>query len=52
MKKSVFFFFFIFSIAVNAQNKLLTMDDAMVKNRTTLAPENLKQLQFVYSSTD
>jgi len=28
------------------------MEDAMVKNRTTLAPENLKQLQFVYGTND
>ena len=35
-----------------AQNKLLTMQDAMVNNRTTLAAENLKQLQFVYGTTD
>lgn len=35
-----------------AQNKLLTLDDALVKNRTTLAPENLRQLQFVFGSDD
>ncbi len=35
-----------------AQNKLLTMEDAMVNNRTTLAPENLKQLQFIYNTDD
>ncbi len=28
------------------------MEDAMVKNRSTLAAENLKQLQFIYGSTD
>ena len=28
------------------------MEDAMVKNRTTLAPENLKQLQFIYGTSD
>lgn len=28
------------------------MEDAMVKNRSTLAPENLKQLQFVYGTSD
>jgi len=28
------------------------MEDAMVRNRTTLAAENLKQLQFVYGSND
>lgn len=52
MRKLVFFFFFISGIAASAQQKLLSMEDAMVKNRTTFAPENLKQLQFVYGSTD
>ncbi len=28
------------------------MEDAMVKNRTSLAPENLRQLQFVYGTND
>ena len=35
-----------------AQGKLLTMEDALVNNRTTLAPENLRQLQFVYATDD
>ncbi len=35
-----------------SQSKILTLEDAMVKNRTTLAVENLKQLQFVYGSED
>lgn len=35
-----------------AQNKLLTLEDALVKNRTTLAPENLRQLQFIYGTDD
>ena len=35
-----------------AQNKLLTMEDAMVKNRTTLSAENLKQLQFMYGTNE
>jgi dipeptidyl-peptidase-4 len=52
MKKIVLFLSFLFSLSVIAQNKLLTMEDAMVKNRTTLAPENLKQLQFVYGTND
>src|SRR5436190_24315277 len=38
--------------AVYGQDKQLTMEDAMVKNRTTLAPQNLRQLQFVYGSED
>ncbi len=35
-----------------SQNKLLTIEDALVKNRTTLAAENLKQLQFIYGTDD
>ena len=31
---------------------MLTMDDAMVKNRTSLAPATLKKLQFVKGSND
>ncbi|MGF2413240.1 S9 family peptidase [Ferruginibacter sp.] len=51
--KNIFFFLGLFlSTTLLAQNKLLTMEDAMVKNRTTLAAENLKQLQFVYGTTD
>jgi dipeptidyl-peptidase-4 len=35
-----------------AQNKMLTLEDALIKNRTTLAPENLRQLQFIYGTDD
>jgi dipeptidyl-peptidase-4 len=35
-----------------AQTKLLTLEDALVNNRTTLAPENLRQLQFIYGTDD
>src|SRR5437868_10145827 len=35
-----------------AQNKLLTLEDALLNNRTTLSPENLRQLQFVYNTDD
>ena len=52
MKKNIFFFLVVISLSSSAQNKLLTMEDAMVKNRTTLAPENLKQLQFIFGTDD
>ncbi len=52
MKKILFFFTTFIGFSSFAQNKLLTMEDAMVKNRTTLAAENLKQLQFVYSTNE
>ena len=38
--------------SVSAQNKLLTIEDALVKNRSVLAPDNLRQLQFVYGTED
>ena len=52
MKKMIFFFIVVISLSSTAQNNMLTMEDAMVNNRTTLAPENLKQIQFVYGSND
>ena len=52
MKKIFFLIVLFISTTLVAQNKLLTMEDAMVKNRSTLATENLKQLQFVYGSND
>jgi dipeptidyl-peptidase 4 len=42
--------FFIFT-CFQAQNKL-TLSDAMLKARTTLAPENLKNLQFLYGTNE
>ncbi len=36
----------------HSQNKLLTLEDAMLRARTTLAPENLSQLQFFENSND
>ena len=35
-----------------AQEKMLTMQDAMTNARTTLAPENMAQLQFIYGTED
>lgn len=52
MKKIAFLLTFFVQLSVFAQNKMLTMEDAMVKNRTTLAAENLRQLQFVYGTND
>lgn len=52
MKKIVFSLIIFIPLSIFAQNKMLTMEDAMVKNRTTLAPENLKQLQFIYGTSD
>ena len=52
MKKIFCSLFLVAAIAATAQNKMLSMEDAMLKARTTLAPENLKQLQFVYGTGD
>lgn len=52
MKRYFFLPFLFLTLSVLAQNKLLTIEDALVKNRTTLAPENLRQLQFVYGTED
>ncbi|MBI3137271.1 MAG: DPP IV N-terminal domain-containing protein [Sphingobacteriales bacterium] len=41
-----------FVISSNAQDKLLNLEDAMLKARTSLAPENLAQLQFFEGSND
>lgn len=42
----------ILSVSVLAQNKNLSIEDALIRNRTTLAPENLRQLQFIYGTED
>jgi len=53
MKKIIFLFQCIaVSFFCIAQNRMLTLEDALVKNRTTLAPENLRQLQFIYGTDD
>lgn len=53
MKKLIFLFIVTGSaFFCAAQNKLLTIEDAVVNNRTILAPENLRQLQFVYGTDD
>lgn len=38
------------SFLLNAQDKLFSMQDAMVNSRTSLAPESVKQLRFVKDS--
>lgn len=40
------------SCLLTAQPKMLSMEDAMLKARTTLAPENLRQLQFFSGTGD
>jgi dipeptidyl-peptidase 4 len=43
---------FFFSFSVLAQNKILSIEDALIRNRTTLMPANLRQLQFIYGTED
>lgn len=51
--KKIFSLVLIFiSITAGAQQKMLTMQDAMLNARTTLAPENLRQLQFIKGTND
>jgi len=53
MKKQFITCFLLFNIFFSfAQQKQLTMEDAMLRARTTLAPENLKQLQFIKGAND
>ncbi|MEO7266116.1 MAG: DPP IV N-terminal domain-containing protein, partial [Ferruginibacter sp.] len=52
MKPLIFFFSILINISVIAQNKVLSIEDALVKNRTSLSPENLKHLQFIYGTDD
>lgn len=40
------------AVQATAQQKLFTMQDAMIGSRTTLAPETLRQLQFVKGTPD
>jgi dipeptidyl-peptidase-4 len=48
MKKIIIISLVLFTVnAASAQLKKLSIEDAMVKARTSLAPENLKQLQFI-----
>jgi dipeptidyl-peptidase-4 len=53
MKRFLLFLHFIaIAFFVTAQNKMLTLEDALVKNKTVLAPSTLKQLQFIYNTGD
>jgi dipeptidyl-peptidase-4 len=47
MKKITILFVLFFALPVLSQTKLLTIEDAISKQRTSLAPAKLKQLQWV-----
>ena len=50
MIRKILVILFLFPFIVYAQNKSLTVEDAVVKSKTTLAPERLLQLQFIPGS--
>lgn len=51
MKKTLFnFWLLLLVLPASGQEKLLTIRDAMLNYRTSLAPENLRGLQFIYGS--
>ncbi len=52
MKKYLLVFFLFLATSSFAQLQQLTMEEAMLNARTTLAPENLKQLQFIKGTND
>ena len=53
MKRNFIFLITLFiSQQLFAQDKILTMEEAILNARTTLAPENLRQLQFVKGTAD
>src|SRR5689334_6728428 len=53
MKKFLLAFLLLLSVSlIYSQSKILSMEDAMLKARTTLGAENLSQLQFYGSSND
>jgi len=53
MKRLLFYITVLFLPSTGiAQQQLLSMEDAMLNARTTLAPQNLKQLQFISGSGD
>jgi dipeptidyl-peptidase 4 len=52
MKKLLLLLGLFCSAQTFAQQKMLSMQDAMLNSRTTLAPENLRQLQFIKGSDD
>lgn len=51
MKNSwLFLCLFVLQVQTKGQNKLLSVEDAVLKGRTTLAPERLSQLQWIPST--
>ena len=51
MKSKITFLFAVFYLSFFSQTKLLTIQDAVLKGRTSLAPKRLQSLVFVPNST-
>jgi dipeptidyl-peptidase-4 len=52
MKKTFIAFFLILLLPCVAQEKMLTIQDAVLKGRTSLAPKRLQNLEFIHESGD
>jgi dipeptidyl-peptidase-4 len=50
--KKIILLLLLLSALVNAQNKMLSMEDAVLKARTSLAPQNFKQMMWIKNSID
>ena len=50
--KRIFLFLLLASATVKAQNKMLSMEDAVLKARTSLAPQSFKQMMWIKNSND
>ena len=50
--KKLLLLFLIASTAIKAQNKMLSMEDAVLKARTSLAPQNFKQMMWIKNSNE
>lgn len=50
MKKIVFYSFILAAGLVSAQNKMLTIQEAVLKGRTSLAPKKLQNINFISGS--
>jgi hypothetical protein len=48
--KKIILLLLLLSALVNAQNKMLSMEDAVLKARTSLAPQNFKQMMWIKNS--
>jgi dipeptidyl-peptidase 4 len=48
---TLFLFLLLFGTSLRAQNKMLTMEDAILKGRSTLGPKTLRQIKWMKDET-